>query len=35
MIYVDDKLAFVAGIGVAQHFAVEPKKKGVVIEWVL
>jgi tRNA(Ile)-lysidine synthase len=35
MIYVDDKLAFVAGIGVAQQFAAEPKKKGVVIEWVL
>ncbi|QBQ54897.1 tRNA lysidine(34) synthetase TilS [Nitrosococcus wardiae] len=34
MIYVGEKLALVAGIGVARDFAAEPGREGVIIEWI-
>ncbi|ADJ29087.1 tRNA lysidine(34) synthetase TilS [Nitrosococcus watsonii] len=35
MVYVDDKLALVVGIGVDGDFAAAPGEAGVVIEWIL
>ncbi|ADE15752.1 tRNA(Ile)-lysidine synthetase [Nitrosococcus halophilus Nc 4] len=34
MIYVGEKLAWVAEIGIARDFAAEPGREGVMIEWV-
>jgi tRNA(Ile)-lysidine synthase len=34
MVYVNDKLAFVAEIGIAQDFATKPGEKGVIIKWI-
>lgn len=35
MLYSDEQLAFVVGIGIAQGFAAKPGKEGVIIEWIL
>src|SRR5699024_3043495 len=34
MLYSDEQLAFVGGIGIAQGFAAKPGKEGVIIKWI-